>query len=109
MTSDRLLDRVLAANPAPSATTTDDELFARIVAGPGDPRLGAAPGRRRRRLGTRGLALVAAVAVLGAGGAAFGAAKLVLYTPARRPCSRPTHRASSPGARVDPGWGPASQ
>ncbi len=76
MSTDRLLDRVRAANPAPTTTITDNDLFARITAGPGDPRL-AAPIRRRRRLGTRGLALLAgAVALCGAGGA-VGAVQLV--------------------------------
>lgn len=68
MTFDRLLDRVRAANPVPVATITNDELFARIVASPGDARLGASRPRRRRRIGARGLALVAAAVVLGGAG-----------------------------------------
>lgn len=79
MSTDLLLERVRAANPEPTGTIADDELFARIVAGPGDPRLAAPnPARRRRRLGTRGLALVAAAVVLSAGGGAFAAVQLVL-------------------------------
>ena len=68
MSVDRVIDRIRAANPAPAVTVTDEELFARIVAGPGDARLGvtasSVPRRRRLRMGTRGLALVAAAAVL---------------------------------------------
>lgn len=78
MTSDRLLDRVRAANPVPVATITNDELFARIVATPGDPRLVTAP-RRRRRIGTRGLApTVAALVLCGAGGT-VGAVQLLSH------------------------------
>jgi hypothetical protein len=75
MTSDRLLDRVRAANPAPAATITNDELFARIVASPGDARLA----RRRRRLGTRGLALIAAAVVLTGAGGTVGAVQLLSH------------------------------
>jgi hypothetical protein len=80
MTSDRVIDRIRAADPAPAATIIDDELFARIVASAGDPRLdtsGEKPGRRRRmRMGTRGLALIAAAVVLSATGGAVGAIQL---------------------------------
>jgi hypothetical protein len=66
------IDRVRAANPVPALAITDDELFARIVASPGDPRLCRPTSRRRHRW----LGLLAAAAVLiGAGGAA-GAIKL---------------------------------
>lgn len=75
MTSDRLLDRVRAANPVPAATIANHELFARIVAGPGDPRLA----RRRRRIGTRGLALIAAAVVLCGAGGAVGAVQLLSH------------------------------
>jgi hypothetical protein len=78
MTSDRLLDRVQAANPAPAATITDDELFARIVAQPGDPRL-VARTRRRRRVGTRGLALLAAAVVLCGAGGTVGAVEVLSH------------------------------
>jgi hypothetical protein len=80
MSTDLLLERVRAANPAPTKTIADDELFARIVAAPGDPRLAAEgkPRRRRRRMGTRGLALIAAAVVLSAGGGAFAAVQLGL-------------------------------
>jgi hypothetical protein len=81
MTSDRLLDRVRAANPAPMKTTTDDELFARIVAGPRDPRL--PPRTRSRRLlrvGARRLALVAAAVVLTAAGGTAGAIQFGVFT-----------------------------
>jgi hypothetical protein len=68
MSTDRLLERVRAASPSPAVTITDDELLARIVAAPGDPRLVSRPGRMRRR---RWIGLLAAgVALLGAGGAA---------------------------------------
>lgn len=84
MSTDRVIDRIQAADPAPAETITDDELFARIVAGPGDPRLGMSAGRtrrpRRRRIGTRGLALIAAAVVLGATGAAFGAIQLGAFS-----------------------------
>jgi hypothetical protein len=75
MSTDRLLDRVRAANPAPTRAIADDDLFARIVASPGDARLAR---RRRLRVGTRGLALIAAAVVLSAGGGAFAAVQLVL-------------------------------
>ena len=39
MTSDRIVERLRAANPAPAAVIYDDELFARITASPVDPRL----------------------------------------------------------------------
>ena len=42
MTTDRILDRVRAANSAPTVTIGNQELFAQIVASPGDPRLGEA-------------------------------------------------------------------
>jgi hypothetical protein len=79
MSTDRLLDRIRAADPAPGAETFDHGLFAQIVAGPSDPRLTAPASAawRRRRIGTRGLALIAATMVLTAGGA-FGAVQLVL-------------------------------
>jgi len=75
MTPDRVLDRIRAANPAPSATITNDELFARIIASPGDPRLSASESRKRSsrrrwsRIGSRQLAFFAATLTLGAGGA----------------------------------------
>jgi hypothetical protein len=72
MSTDRLLDRVRAANPAPPATIADDELFARIVAAPGDPRLASTPKRRPLRMRTRGVAVIAAAVVLSASGGAFG-------------------------------------
>ncbi len=84
MTSDRVIDRIRAADPALAATIIDDELFARIVASPGDPRLGTSAGkprrRRRLRMGTRGLALIAAVVVLSATGGAFGAIELGAFS-----------------------------
>lgn len=71
MSTDRVIDRVRAANPAPAVQTIDDELFARIVAQPGDARL-VRPRRRQLRMGTRGLALIAAAVAFSATGAAFG-------------------------------------
>jgi hypothetical protein len=78
MTTDRILDRVRAANSAPTVTIDNQELFARIVASPGDPRLGEAK-RRDRRFAFRGhpLAVFGACAALAACGTA-GAAKLGL-------------------------------
>jgi len=67
MSTDRVIDRVRAANPAPTAATADDELFARIVAGPGDPRL-SPPAPRRRRV--RGIGLIVAAVVFSATGGA---------------------------------------
>ncbi len=80
MSTDHLLDRIRAADPAPAHPIVDDGWFALILAGPGDPRLAGMPGsaRRRRRFGTRGLALIAAAIVLSATGGAFGAIQLVL-------------------------------
>lgn len=76
MTSDRLLDRVRAANPVPAVIITNEDLFARIVASPGDTRL--VP-RRRRRMGTRGLALIAAAVVLCGAGGTVGAVQLLSH------------------------------
>jgi hypothetical protein len=78
MSSDWLLDRIRAANPAPLTTITDDELFARIVATPGDARLAARRRRRRRRIGARGVALIAAAVVLSAAGGT-GAVELLTH------------------------------
>lgn len=72
MSTDRLIDRIRAADPAPAATAVDDELFALIVARPGDPRLIETPKRRRLRMRTRGVALIAAAVTLTATGGAFG-------------------------------------
>jgi hypothetical protein len=81
MSTDRVLDRVRAANPVPAAPIADDELFSRIVAGPGDPRLAApaAARRWRRRMGTRGLALIAAGVVLCGAGGTVGAVQLLSH------------------------------
>jgi hypothetical protein len=79
MTTDLLLDRVRAANPAPTTSIADDELFARIVASPGDPRLVSRPRRRRRRIGTRGLALLAGAVVLCGAGGTVGAVQLLSH------------------------------
>ena len=77
MTSDRLLERVRAANPAPATTTTDDDLFARIVAGPGDRRLTA---RRRLRVGVRRFALLGAGLILMAAGGTAGAIQFGVFS-----------------------------
>ena len=99
MSTDLLLERVRAANPAPATPINDDELFARIVASPGDPRVGARP-RRRRRIGTRGLALVAAAVVLCGAGGTVGAVQLLSHAspkalfkadPAGQSSRRPGH------------------
>src|ERR1700733_2614640 len=67
MSTDRVIDRIRAADPAPAATATDDELFTRIVAQPGDPRLVRSAPRRHR---ARWIAvIVAAIVFSGAGGA----------------------------------------
>lgn len=82
MTTERVIDRLRAANPAPATATIDDALFARLVASSGDPRLeqpGPAAPRRRRwllRLGARQLAFLAAWVAVGAAGATVGAIKL---------------------------------
>jgi hypothetical protein len=68
MSTDRVLDRVRAANPAPAAVITDEELFAWIVAEPGDSRL-VRPTRRRR---ARWLALIVAGVVFAGTGGALG-------------------------------------
>jgi hypothetical protein len=61
--TDHTLDRLSAANPFQAATTVDAEaLFDRIVAAPGDHRLGGAPARRRRG---RGFVLVIALVACG--------------------------------------------
>jgi hypothetical protein len=73
MSTDRLLDRIRAANPVPAAPRDDAELFARILATPGDARLAR---RRRRRMGTHGLALIAAGVVLCGAGGTVGAVQL---------------------------------
>jgi hypothetical protein len=69
MSIDRVIDRVRAANPAPATRITNHELFARIVARAGDPRLVRATRRRRR---ARGLAVIVAAVVFSATGGAFG-------------------------------------
>jgi hypothetical protein len=81
MSTDHLLDRIRAADPAPAATITDHGLFARIIAGPGDPRL-ARPARTRRRLGAgaRRLALLGAAVVLTAAGGTAGAIQLGVFS-----------------------------
>jgi hypothetical protein len=76
MSTDRVLDRVRAANPAPAVAIDNHELFAAIIESPGDPRLGRA--RVRRRLfRSRPLALFVVWLALAASGTA-GAAKLGL-------------------------------
>ncbi|HUA04851.1 MAG TPA: hypothetical protein VMB27_13180 [Solirubrobacteraceae bacterium] len=67
MSTDRVIDRVRAANPAPTTPIADDELFARIVAGPGDPRLCPSKPRRRR---VRRVGLIVAALVFSATGGA---------------------------------------
>ena len=85
MTPDRVLERIHAANPAPPAAIDNQELFARIIASPGDPRLGAdrrqALRQRHRwlRMGSRQLAFFAASLALGAAGGAGGAIKLGVF------------------------------
>lgn len=69
MSTDRVIDRLRAANPAPVAPATDEALFTRIVAGAGDARL-VRPTRRRRRV--RGLAVIVAAVVFSATGGALG-------------------------------------
>ena len=81
MTADRAIDRLRAANPAPATPTSNDDLFARLVAGPEDPRLGrSGPAARRRRrwlhLGARQLAFLAAWVAVAAAGATVGAIKV---------------------------------
>jgi hypothetical protein len=76
MNADALLRRLRAARPPVAATADHEELFARIVAEPGDPRLAESPPRfaaRRRRVlagGTLGLAGAVAAFVLALGGSA---------------------------------------
>jgi hypothetical protein len=81
MSSDRVLDRLRAANPARAVALADADLFARIVAGPADARLAASsrkasPHRRWLRMGTRQLAFLAASVVVGAAGGTVGAIKI---------------------------------
>jgi hypothetical protein len=86
MTSDRVLDRIRAANPAPATIVSNDELFAWIIASRGDPRLavsaGTTGGRRPRwlRRGARPLAFLAVAIVLCAAGGALGAVELGLFS-----------------------------
>lgn len=82
MTSDSLLDRVRAANPVAVAEAADPELWARIVAGPGDPRLGAHAKQRRRwlRIGGGQLAFLAGLVVIGTAGAAVGVLQPGLFS-----------------------------
>jgi hypothetical protein len=78
MSTDRTLDRVRAANPAPAVAIDNHELFARIVASPGDPRLREARLKRRRfALRRHPVALFGACLALVTCGTA-GAAKLGL-------------------------------
>jgi hypothetical protein len=77
MNADALLRRLRAARPPAPVPGDHEELFARIVAEPGDPRLAESPprfeGRLRRRVlagSTLGLAGAVAVFVLALGGSA---------------------------------------
>ena len=85
MTSDRIVERLRAANPAPAPVIYDDDLFARITASPVDPRR-AGPARtlrrrpRRLRMSPRRLALTAAAVLLVAAGGAIGAIRLGLIS-----------------------------
>jgi hypothetical protein len=81
MSPDRLLDRVRAANPAPMTTITGEDLFARITAGPEDPRL-VRPTRTRRwmRMGARRLMLIGAATALTAAGGTAGAIGLGVFS-----------------------------
>jgi hypothetical protein len=81
MSTDRLLDRVRAANPVQTTMVTDHDLFARIVAGPRDPRL-VRPARTRRLLGigTRRLVLIGAAIVLTAAGGTGGAIRFGVFS-----------------------------
>jgi hypothetical protein len=69
MSTDRVLDRIRAANPVAATAVTDPDLLAQIVGQPGDPRLLRSRARRRR---LRGLAVVVAAIVFSATGGAFG-------------------------------------
>jgi hypothetical protein len=69
MSTDRIIVRVRAADPAPAVRVTNQELFARIIAGPGDARLIRATARRRRG---RQLAVIVAAVVFGGTGGALG-------------------------------------
>jgi len=106
MTSDRVLDRLRAVNPAPAATLSadDHDLFARIIATPGDPRPAAAaagamrPRPRRRRIGPRRLMLIAASVMLVCVGGAVGAIKLGLISASPRTLFEANPAADFPGA-----------
>jgi hypothetical protein len=76
-----LLDRIRAADPAPATASVDPGLFARIIAGPGDPRL-MRPTRTRRRLraGARRFGLLGAAIVLTAAGGTAGAIGLGVFS-----------------------------
>jgi hypothetical protein len=81
MSTDRLLDRLRAADPAPAATIADHGLFAQIVAGPGDPRLiRSAPTSHRLRKGARRFGLLGAAIVLTAAGGTAGAIGLGVFS-----------------------------
>jgi hypothetical protein len=103
MTSDLIVERLRAANPAPAAVVYDDDLFARITATPVDPRL-AGPARtvrrrpRRVRMGPRRLALVAAAVLLVAAGGAIGAIRLGLISASPKTLFEANPAAQFPGA-----------
>jgi len=83
MTPDRLLDRIRVANPVPVVETGDADLWARIVASPGDPRLLAGEARRparRRRWLRIGSGLAAAALVVGTAGATVGVLNIGLFS-----------------------------
>jgi hypothetical protein len=79
MTTQSLLDRIRAADPATGETTPPDPaLMAAILATPGDRRLVSAP--RRSRVSRRGALVLAALAVgVGTAWAAGGSSPLELF------------------------------
>jgi len=80
MSTDQLLDRIRAADPAPVETISDHGLFEQIVAGPGDPRLVRhRRARRRLRVRARRLTLLGAAIVLTAAGGTAGAIQLGVF------------------------------
>lgn len=68
MNADETMTRLRDANPATASTSTDEELFAAIVATPGDPRL-RDDVRRPPRRGWSRIAVVVAALTLGVGAA----------------------------------------
>ena len=103
MTSDTTFDRLRGAKPFPAEPAANDELFARIVAEPGDARLGRKPRRRFRR---RTIGLAVAFAAIALGSSAFATVHYVFGSDVVGPdVSAAEYRRAQTILRLPPGYG----